>query len=369
MTKKILFHHCMEVKENGQSGSSVRPYKMLQAFKSLGYEVLEVTGHSNQRKLLIDKVLASDDYLGLYAESSTMPIALSDPDHVPRNFKLDAEFFSELRRRKIPVTMFYRDAHWKFSEFKQNTSAWKRMIKVPFHKMELHDLKKTCDLLYFPTVAMGKFLDADIEKSVIIKELPPGSDQASENRKFPEVYQQLRLFYVGGITPPLYDHSDLLSLEMSFQDDLTFCVRKQEWEIEQTLKPLANQKWFKVVHQSGAELTKLYLESDLLLYLIKPSTYLSMTYSVKIFESLAFGVPIICYKGTVAAEFVTANKVGWVIENISDLSPLLNRLRNNPLELNSVRLRCLEVNSMNTWEKRAEQVVKDLHLIREQKKS
>lgn len=359
----------MEVKENGQSGSSVRPYKMIQAFRNLGYDVIEITGDSFKRKRQMGRVLSSDGFLGLYAESSTMPIALSDPDHIPRNIKLDAHFFSKLRSKNIPVSFFYRDAHWKFSEFKQNTSAWKRWIKIPFHKLELTDLKKNCDLLYFPTLAMGKYLDSQIEKSVPIKELPPGSDQTSENRKFPETYQQLRLFYVGGITPPLYDHSDLLTLVNDFQDDLTFCVRKQEWEIEPSLKSLTHQKWFKVIHQSGKELTNQYLESDLLIYLIKPTTYLSLTYSVKIFESLAFGVPIICYEGTCAADFVKTNKVGWAISNISELIPLLHRLRTNPAELNEVRSNCLKINSQNTWEKRAEQVVKDFEIIRGKKKS
>ena len=39
MKPKMIFHHPLPINSNGKSGSQVRPYKMVEAFKNMGYKV------------------------------------------------------------------------------------------------------------------------------------------------------------------------------------------------------------------------------------------------------------------------------------------------------------------------------------------
>ncbi len=75
--KKIIFHLPMEIDKNRPSGSQIRPLKILQAFKNIGYKVDIVMGDVKTRKRQIKKIKRNISngvkYDFLYSESSTMP--------------------------------------------------------------------------------------------------------------------------------------------------------------------------------------------------------------------------------------------------------------------------------------------------------
>ena len=50
LTKKIIFHIPMQIDNNLQSGSQIRPQKMIQAFENIGFDVDVVMGYVNERK-------------------------------------------------------------------------------------------------------------------------------------------------------------------------------------------------------------------------------------------------------------------------------------------------------------------------------
>ncbi|ODT69486.1 MAG: hypothetical protein ABS75_16365 [Pelagibacterium sp. SCN 63-23] len=101
---------------------------MLKAFTELGIEVALVDGPSEERAAKWNEVLGSGrQILGLYGEFSTMPVALADPDHMPRAPFLDFRQFAHLRCKGVPVTAFYRDVYWRFPYYAKAVPFFKRM--------------------------------------------------------------------------------------------------------------------------------------------------------------------------------------------------------------------------------------------------
>ena len=72
--KKCIYHYTHPIEENA-IGSGVRPYMMLNAFKSIGYDVEEISGYGKERKKkikeLINKIKNGERYDFLYSESLT----------------------------------------------------------------------------------------------------------------------------------------------------------------------------------------------------------------------------------------------------------------------------------------------------------
>ena len=93
---RIIFHHPLPLRLNSSSASGIRPVRMLEAFRQLGYEVDVVAGYSSERKKIIKKIKQKIEngvkYDFIYSESSTMPTVLTDKHHLPLNPFLDFGF-------------------------------------------------------------------------------------------------------------------------------------------------------------------------------------------------------------------------------------------------------------------------------------
>ena len=77
----IIFHHPLPLDPDAKSASGIRPQRMLQAFKDLGYKVDIVSGYAVERNEAIKKIKKNISngvqYDFVYAESSTMPTAVA----------------------------------------------------------------------------------------------------------------------------------------------------------------------------------------------------------------------------------------------------------------------------------------------------
>lgn len=47
---QVIFHSPMRVAADGAVGSAIRPYRMLEAFRQEGYDVIDVTGTAAERR-------------------------------------------------------------------------------------------------------------------------------------------------------------------------------------------------------------------------------------------------------------------------------------------------------------------------------
>jgi len=344
---------------NGSSGSQVRPKKMIQAFEESGFEVLLVTGDSQQRKKMISEVINSSkasDYKFIYSENHTLPLFLTDPDHVPRNILADYKLFIWAKRHKIPIGLFYRDIYWRLKE-KVNTRRWlSDSVKLPFFILELIIYKLFVDHYFLPAIDMNRYfpLKIPIDRS---SELPPGCDRKISHPKDKSnwtVNRKILLIYVGGISPPIYDISKTIQVMTKLPEiRLTIICRPDEWELHKSyyLKELPTN--IEVVHASGLGLKKYLEEADGMLLYRAPTEFSKLAMPIKIFEALQEGLPVITNKYTNAGDFVEKNKIGWTVNSDDKLLELLRYLVQKPDVLTEMRSRILAIAESHTWCARA----------------
>ena len=162
----VLFVMFKDVAAVPDSGSSVRPLKMLQAFKNIGCKVTLLEGlqndvarrHKNVRRI-IDGLKEGKRYDCCYVEPPSGPLFCPT----------DLTLLKELKRREIPVGLFYRDAYHLFP---QNFSQEGRLKEAVIRHMAHRDFKtfsRTCEVAYVPSRSFGELVGFPIPT----KPLPP----------------------------------------------------------------------------------------------------------------------------------------------------------------------------------------------------
>lgn len=361
--RRMVFHLPFEIDKNRISASQIRPLKMLQAFKTLGYQVFEVTGGIKERKkkLVLLKGALSDgqQFDFCYSESSTMPTLLTEDHHLPTAPFLEIKLFSLLKKNGIPVGLFYRDIYWKFDSYKENVNAFKRSFASFFYHVDFWIYRKYVDIVYLPTLSMAKHLPQNLaEKSLA---LHPGAD-IRENEQAPATVNSekpLTFIYVGGVLPPHYDLQPLFHIAQKYSN-LRFKIicRKEEWEVVKGKYSISEN--VSILHVSGEQLTKEYQEADIFLNIREPDEYLHFAMPMKIFEALQETKPIITTNLHEIAQLVSSNGLGWVIYKNEDFERLIADLEKDRSLYEGAVKNISKFIERNTWISRAEQVKHNL---------
>ena len=119
----------------------------------------------------------------------------------------------------------------------------------------------------------------------------------------------------------------------------------------------------KVIHSSGKELAKYYLEADICscYFDIANHEYMKLATPIKLLEYISYVTPVIATKGSCAGDFVEKYDIGWSIPyNMESLDDLLERLIINKGEILEKQHNVINCLKDNTWEKRVMKVQKDL---------
>ena len=358
--KKCIFHYPGPLREDPTVGSEVRPVKMLQAFKDLGYEVELITGYSNSRREKIEQVKRNIRkgvrYDFVYAESTTMPTALSDRDHLPRNPFLDERFFSYCRRKGIPVGLFYRDAYWQFPYYKERTARWIPYVTIPFYKHELGRYHSCVDTLFVPS---DEFAHA-IGYKGRYKELPSGGDPEPVIKR--SQMDEINLFYVGGVV----GINDIEMVVDTVKDidhvSFTLCCPENQWgESEATRKIAEKSSNIHVIHKKGKEMKEWLKKADIAMVYYERNPYRDLAMPVKLFEYIGCGKPIITTSGTAAGRYVADNGIGWAIDyEREDFKGLLVSLKEDTDKIGVKTDSVIAIIPENTWAARARTVVENL---------
>ncbi len=371
---RIIFHLPLDLKQGrnktGVSGSYLRPLKMHKAFEELGYVVDTVWGRALERKSLVHKikhnVSQGNKYDFIYSESSTMPTLLTEPNHLPISPYIDFGFFRWAKKNGIPVGLFYRDIHWRFEHYKKQVNCFKRCVSLPFYYLDLILYKLTVDYLFLPNIAMANEIPINWPANRVFA-LPPGGELLTPDNLLQRVSRlniPLRLVYVGGIKPPVYDMSIVLKgLERFGPEEyqLTICCREKDWHNCWGQYNLPSNQIVHIVHKHGEALRNLYLNSDIALLLFEPFSYWDFALPLKLFEAISYEVPVLASAGTAVGEFVEKEGVGWVIKpDLDNFQRWLNYILEHPEEIEKKRQIVRERAVYHTWQERAKTVARIL---------
>lgn len=361
MERYCIFHIPNHLDSSRASASQIRPLKMIEAFRNIGYEVDIVQGYGTERKQAIkkikDKIKNGVIYDFLYAESSTMPTLLTEKNHLPTHPFLDYSFFSFVRKHGIKIGLFYRDIYWKFDEYRQNVKGLYYLVAIFMYRYDLKMYKKMVNKLYLPTESMYKYLKSEIP-SYIVDVLPPGCERRIIEKKS---NKHITLLYVGGIGNQYRIHKILEVVSKMKSVTFLLCCRKSEWEKEKKEYEQYLSDNIEIYHKSGEELEALYKRADIGMVYFEPDLYREFAMPYKIFEYLGHGIPMIASSHTAVGEFVKNERIGWTIDyNAAELEKLLLNLRNALDEILQKSKNCEEAIHRHTWEERARKVQEEL---------
>ena len=345
----------------------LRPRKMIQAFKDIGYDVFVVQGTSAERKPLINELKKSiesgEKYDFMYAEASTMPTLLTDPGHLPLHPLMDYGFFGFLKKHGIRIGLFYCDVYWKFPDYAGAVKSWKRKIALLCYKYDIKQYRKYLDRFYVADMRVCGYLGDEALKS-ISSELPPGAEDLEVFRSdtCPDFRTRpLRIFYVGGIG----NHYQILELVRAVYEtentELTICCREKEWSLEKhKYEPYLCDR-IEIVHKSGDELEQYYSSVDICSLVFGRSVYMDMAKPFKAYEYLAHEIPVISTAGSGIGQLVEENDIGWNVNfDHREVSEVFRKIIDDPGILKEKKANCARAKKINLWTVRAQQVANDL---------
>lgn len=364
---RMIFHAPFPVEEGATSASGIRPWKMLEAFRDLGYDVFTITGHARQRKAqfaLLRRMMGegwSPDFC--YSEAATIPSSFTEPRHFPLVLNLERTFFRFLHGRGVPSGVFYRDVYWAFPDYVDSVGWTVAAAMRRLYRREIETFNKYVNVVFLPTKQMASFIRG---LNVPTVALPPGADAVTEQDDRPPHNQILRLLYVGDVGGEHYDISALLDAVNDVEGvTLTICTRPESWERARSEYQEFLSDRIQVVHQSGAGLVPLYRESDVACLVMKPREYRSFAAPMKLYEYLGHGKPVLASEDTHASEVVDREAVGWSVPfNAEDIAGVLRRLGRDHGEVAEKAAKAREVGARNTWQDRAESAARVLKGVR-----
>jgi glycosyltransferase involved in cell wall biosynthesis len=334
---------------------------MIEAFQNTGYTVHVVAGYADERREAIKKVKAlvreGNQFDFLYSESSTAPTLLARRNIIQP--LLDINFFSWCRRNGIPIGLYYRDIHWRFDQYKTVASWRRRAVAIPLYWLDWLQYLSLVDRLFLPSLEMAKYLPPGW-RSEWIHALPPGCDIKDKDNNLHQDAapgEALSLIYVGGVRPPLYNLTPLFeSISNSSSASVTLCCRLAEWNEVKDIYHITPHEKIKIVHTDSQALEPYYIKSDAFLLAWDSNPYLSFAMPVKIFEAIGYGLPLISVTGTLAADFISQENIGWVVTNAQELVGLYGYLVHHPEDIMEKKRNVERIRHKHTWEVRAKQV-------------
>ncbi len=360
----IIFHHPGPVTPGGRSGSQVRPWRLLEAFRESGHEVEAVTGYGAERSRQIER-LHTDIERGrrfdfIYSEARSIPTLLTERHRVPLYPLLDFRFLRDMRRKGIPVGLYYRDVFWRFDMYRGMLPWPARAVTVPLYHYDWWWYRRTVDHLFLPSLRMAAHLPGAWPHDRL-SALPPGTQIANDIPVRGSTDGSLRLLYVGGVRPPTYDLTPLLESVSAIPSlRLTLCCRREEWEQHRSYYSPSLCERVAITHLSGEQLTDLYAEADLLALILQGSSYLDFAVPVKVFESIGYGVPVMALGNNAAATLIENDDMGWVVSNVAEAQSMLKRLAENPALVLQKRQRVSSARRKHTWMARVNEIERQL---------
>jgi glycosyltransferase involved in cell wall biosynthesis len=367
LMKHIIFYHPHPIVENPSKGSELRPKKMKEAFEKIGYQVDLAVGDSKMRKAgfkqIKNNIQEGKKYDFMYGESSNMPIPITDSHHFPVRPFQDFLFFKMLSKHSITTGFFYRDIFWQVKKLRRRHNFFKTIPKQIFHWIEWYGLKYSIDHLFLPSDIIARYLPTSwpvTKRSALYPGCMP-IESVEKESTYSEDDEDLKLFYVGGIEPTLYNLEPLLQVVSEINGvHLKLCCRKKDWDKYSSYYKKFDLKNIEIIHANSSEIGRYYGWADLVMCLWTSKGYINITMPIKIIETIGYEVPLILLEGSESAELVRREDAGWVVNSVDEAKKLLETLRDDKEKIKEKVKAIQKINQKHTWEQRAKQASKIL---------
>lgn len=193
----MVFHTPFPIDRQARAASGIRPWRMMDAFAALGYEVLDVTGTPAERRrrvrALARRLREGQKIDFLYSECATIPTMLAGARHLPPHPVLDPALFSLVRRHGVPTGLFYRDMYWAFEDYEASVGRPLATLMRAVYHYDLAWYRRLVDILFLPSAQMGHYVP--VFPPDRMEPLPPGGVVVDDHVPG----EGLRLLYVGAL--------------------------------------------------------------------------------------------------------------------------------------------------------------------------
>lgn len=343
--------------EKGESGSSVRPQRMYDAFLKCGQNVKLLKGQQNRRKSRKENVKEILDWLSghtpdiCYVESPTGPFFN----------QIDHRLLKKIKKMQVPIGFFYRDAYWRFGLVKKGKGLvpfFKALVIIAMQRRDFRILKRRCDVIYTPskTLSDALGLSGDV--------LPPGC--RSDNPTDVSPGKIMRAIFVGG-TDVRYGCFKMLDAFSDINRNgttiaLTLICKAENWgNVPLAYKKLQEQDWLQVLHIQGDDLQDAYKNADFALCLSEKNRYNDFAQPVKLYEYMSYAKPVVATNCTEMKQTIEEAGVGIIVEDtVEAIKKGIMEMTNNSAKREEMKQNCLIAREKHSWENRAKRVICDL---------
>ncbi len=355
---KCVMHIPWQLTDSSVAATEIRPRKMKMAFEDIGCEVFFICGRASDRVIQVrelkKRLRAGEKFSFLYSESSTLPMQLTEPHHLPTHPWVDANLFRLAKRHGIPSGLFYRDIFWAFSQFPR-FNAVKTLYTNLFHRLELRCYNRCLDVMFFPLDDPAKVREKLhlLKPGIPILPLPSGADIHPDLKGDSGDY----FVYLVVCWPNLHDLKVLIrAFAMVPQCHLKICTPKLRWEENKAFYQSGLTPNIEVLHLVNSEAQELLSKARYAFNYFPPSPYRQLAVPYKLFEYVGHQLPVIWSDQDAAAGIVQRLGLGYVLKHSPEV--LADWLRNQPSEdeYQALRTHIGEIRLQHTWQKRAEMV-------------
>lgn len=343
----------------------MRSLKMLDAFKNCGCEIMLLEGENSLHNLgdRENNVQAMRERL---KKEKPDACYLESPAGMIFSRK-DRLLLREIHDMKIPISIFYGDAFWKFPEFsgvQQKKRIKQRLRDFIIHSFQRSDWRLFSHIasnIYFPSASMTEHFEFP-SKKVSYPGCFSAQDMPRENNE-----KCMRGIYVGGATYRYGAHLLLDAFEevnsTGLSLNLSFICKEEAWkEMPEKYQAFEEKEWFtRFVASGDSELATLYANADFACLPLTRNTYNDFAMPIKLFEYLSYRKPIIATDCTEQAAFILDNQIGIVSRDTPGEYAAALKLFIAMTSEERARL----VDNMdaiygdNTWDHRAQEILDD----------
>lgn len=353
--KKLLYITFSDLSDK-KSGSSVRPRKMLDAFKKMDLEIDIIQGQglifkNKERNVELRKMikkLESTTYDYCYIESMSGPIS----GH------LDRKLIKTIHEKGIKSAYFLRDDYYRLGrEYIEKTFKNRFLIEYDkiFSYLSNKTIDKYIDIVYFPSLSFSEYFTFKRKDKL----QPAG--EIIENAKIVEDKVGI---YVGSCskaygTDILLDLFDKLNGEGS-EYKLNIVTNVESFK--EKYGDWISKPWLSVVKASGDELKKYYDVSKVAFLLKDRNLYNDLSVSVKIYEYFSHGKSVVFTDCLEQKKIAEKSKAAIVVSNpltIDDVENIKKVFDDTNLNRNALDF----IKNGNTWYDRAKKVITDLDAL------